>query len=80
MSSESRFQGIQGRVGSDPKKTRLHWSVFTPLVFAPTIPLVRVLLTRRNFSHQTVSRVTLGLIGVALVHGVTVMSSLDSFS
>ena len=55
------------------------FSLFTPLVFAPLIPLTRVLLTRQGYSQRVVSRSTIGLIGFAIVHSVVIMSSLDSF-
>ncbi len=57
---------------------RLSWVVFSPVVFAPIIPLTRVLLQRRGFSSMIVQRATLGMIGVALVHGIFVMSSIST--
>ena len=73
----SRYEPLDKRVGAvDPTKEKLNWKLFTPVVFAPAIPLTRVLLTRQGASQRTVSRATLGLVGLAFVHGAYLISTL----
>jgi hypothetical protein len=76
-----RYQSVEKRVGSEtPNKKKLNWILFSPVIFAPLIPLTRVVLTRGGYSHKVVSRATIGMICLALVHGVAVMSRVDSIS
>ncbi len=74
----SGYTSMEAAVGSaTPHKKKLNWVVFTPVAFAPIIPLTRVLLTRYGYSHAVVRRATLGMIGLAMVHGMAIMSTVD---
>jgi hypothetical protein len=41
------YESVSSRVGAeDPNHKRLSWIVFSPAIFAPVIPLTRVIMSR----------------------------------
>jgi len=69
------YRNLASSVGERTPKMAGHsnkWIYLSPLIFAPLIPLTRIAL--RNQSPKVMNRAMLGLIGVALVHGMLVLT------
>lgn len=70
----SNYKDIAASVGERTPKTsaRNRWIYFSPVIFAPLIPLTRIAL--RNQSPKVMNRAMLALIGAALIHGTLVLT------